>query len=611
MAYYGNMLVDPRTNARYVEVLQTGSTPQLRAGHRYGRVRDDDSDNSHRKLPIAITADRFYSMVKYAGVATTVALLTIVIIGSSMVFNNNYTNTLFFVNTFLTQYDNANSLTWPVLTNNTWSALTRSTSPYTDVKFEQKYECFYQAGIAGPNGPVNSVMCSTFTNAADWTNCLKLNYNALLSICATTNYYNYKTLWPTSAQYQTCIANNFNITRQQYNAFDQCLKTDLWPLFDIAQDIDSPYLLGSFNWMLLLSTGLFIYTMFALWTCSPFDGAEEAAVIQYGKPTGRWARMSMTWSGIAAVGILIWTIITLCLVYRASTFAYNTGTNAAMNNVGAGLLIFFVSFLALIYFALELLEFYDGYDRDGLKRAHITESRLNEYTPNPSKAFDVYVKDPSKVADRYTPILMVAWADAYMCDALIYTGLIGATAHVSTADVYSVFGWILLYRLIQSGAVRLFYEAYIHNEGENAIVNDSKMNGLRNTNSDSFPTKIAALAYHLAATFCLIEVCFIIFNPNKASVDYSLLIYMVIFGLLIPEVLRTIGHLCVAFMNGRDHSIPILLFTQFIWWWDVAVRLVLFCFVLWGPTGTGGTYPFLSDQYTSMTTTLAFAGTNN
>ena len=63
-------------------------------------------------------------------------------------------------------------------------------------------------------------------------------------------------------------------------------------------------------------------------------------------------------------------------------------------------------------------------------------------------------------------------------------------------------------------------------------------------------------------------------------------------------------------MREGDHSIPVLVVYQFIWAWDVLIRVIMLFVVFWGTVDMPGTYNFLSDQYTSMSTTLAFSGIN-
>ena len=573
----------------------------------YSKKVKDHARGIYEKLPIGPNFERFYDSLKYAGFFASLFLFVMVFVIGVMFLAGPYSPYLFMTNTFLVQYDNDNNITWPILTTNTWSGLARTVSPYTDIKTEHKYECLFQAKAAP--------LCNSYDNIADWYTCLKASYSSALTACATTNSYNYKTLWPTTAQYQSCVSNYFAFGRQQYNAFDSCLKTDMWPLFEYPQDIDSTYLLGSYNWMLLLLTGSIIYAMFAFWTSSYKDGSKEHAVIRYGKPAGGWfTRMNTPWVVVGTAGLVLWSILLAVIVYRGSGTVPSTTSAAYYTNTGAGLLVLFASSVALVYFVLELVEFYDGKDRDDSRRkVHpSSESRLGEYTTNPSRPFRE-ITSKEQTAEEYAPILMVAWSDAYLADALIFTGVMGATLQVFTSDVWSVFTWILLYRLLQSAAARLIYEAYVKNDAE-VLENHCKISktgpeAIGGAYAAQFSLKISALAFHLAGTLCAFELFMIIFNPNRALWDYTFFFWITILGLLVPEFIRTVFNLYIAMRDG-DHSIPVLVVYQFIWAWDVLIRVIMLFVVFWGTVDMPGTYNFLSDQYTSMSTTLAFSGIN-
>ena len=576
----------------------------------YSKKVKDHARGIYEKLPIGPNFERFYDSLKYAGFFASLFLFVMVFVIGVMFLAGPYSPYLFMTNTFLVQYDNDNNITWPILTTNTWSGLARTTSPYSDVKAEHKYECLFQAKAAP--------LCNSYDNIADWYTCLKASYSSALTACATTNSYNYKTLWPTTAQYQSCVSNYFAFGRQQYNAFDSCLKTNLWPLFEYPQDIDSSYLLGSYNWMLLLLTGAIIYAMFAFWTSSYKDGSKEHAVISYGKPAGGWfTRMNKFWVIICTAGLVLWSILLAVIVYRGSGSVPTTTSAAYYTNTGAGLLVLFASVVTLVYFVLELLEFWEINQKTFDDTGHEgTGSRLGEYTTNPSRPFrNITTKE--QVAEEYAPILLVAWSDAYLADALIFTGVMGATLQVFTSDVWSVFTWILLYRLLQSAAARLIYEAYVKNEAEVVAghYKDSKApyvhshETMEKASTTQFSLKISALAFHLAATLCAFELFMIIFNPNRALWDYTFFFLITILGLLVPEFIRTVFHLYIAMREG-DHSIPVLVVYQFIWAWDVLIRVIMLFVVFWGTVDMPGTYNFLSDQYTSMSTTLAFSGIN-
>ena len=62
--------------------------------------------------------------------------------------------------------------------------------------------------------------------------------------------------WPTANTYANCVNNGMSSgTRQNLNALKSCIKSDLWPLYEVPLDVDTGYFLGAFSWPLMMVTG--------------------------------------------------------------------------------------------------------------------------------------------------------------------------------------------------------------------------------------------------------------------------------------------------------------------------------------------------------------------
>lgn len=148
-----------------------------------------------------------------------------------------------------------------------WNGLPRNTLTfYTDEKSDHLYECLWisQQGWS---------MCNqSAATVSTYQQCLNANYGTVLTSCnPSVNTYN----WPTANTYANCVNNGMSGgTRQNLNALKSCIKSDLWPLYEVPLDVDTGYFLGAFSWPLFMVTGL--RARLPIFLVSPFNPVSQA-----------------------------------------------------------------------------------------------------------------------------------------------------------------------------------------------------------------------------------------------------------------------------------------------------------------------------------------------
>ena len=596
----------------------------------------------------------YYSGVKMlSAVVTICCLLVAFVLLVLMVYLDSMDNQQYVVNTFFTEDYSTDTYSWPVLPSS-WSGLPNQPPPVGQL-FNHYYECL-QISQAGFN------LCPNASTTAYQT-CLNANYLSNLSAC---NIYSsaYQSAWPAPGPYGKCISSAFGFNKSQYDAFSVCLRLDVWPLYAVPQDIDSPLFLGSYNWALFAVISFFIFSAFAVYTFWPVD-FEESLMIEYGKPTGSWFnRLGLAWI-VTPISMMVVLIIFVFMVAFRIGGIWNQNnpypTTISTNSVA---ITFAGSYL--VYFLLEWLEYWEqtkGRAKQSPRVRHgeqqyasVPEEAaamsamrsmfyLGAANPDPAEASKRLLKH-DQVLEYYTPTLMVAWADAYVADALFLLAFLGSTLQVDTDDAYNVFWGILFYRLAHCAVARLIYEAYIKNDAESQTAHDAKkQNGifgggkqkteaslgflnppqLQNQHARGydqmaghvkyarnavFSAKVQALSIHVAAVLCLLDVLTILFNPNKVYVEYTMLQMVVVFCFIIPEALRFCGHVIVAVMSWQDYTLYIAFFVQTIWCWDLMLRLI-FLLLLYVDVGgnTPGSRMFLTNHVINLTTGITFLQT--
>ena len=563
-----------------------------------------------------------------ASVATVFLLVVLSIASSATVFTDNSDSAVYLTNTFYTSNDIEQNVSWQVLTSQSWNGLARPASgaSYAPLPFEHFYECMWvtQLGYGLCNSSAVTASVSTYKV------CLDSNYGSQLTTCANTPGGGALS-WPTSNQYSQCINNALgNNALSTLNGFRTCIRENPWPLYEIPQDIATPFFLGSYSWPLFVLTSLFLLFVFGLYTFYPIDW-EDVTIVEHGKPASRFVRLGMLWSGLALLVAIFWLIIVLLITFRGtpvSTSWPNNYTNFYPSTHQTNVIMVITTFSVVFYFLFEASEYGDrlekpkGYQNlpddngdgpigprrpDGTFRQLSSQLQIpglasmggNTAPPNPmgyyfpSNAEDKYeVNTVEKAARNEAPVLLKTWTDGYLLDPLFFVGLVGATMQVFTADVYNIFFCLLFYRIAHVGLARVVHFAYV----SYGMVNVEAMAA----------TKAFGLALHLAGICALVVPFYIIFDTTRMLNEYSLLVNSFVLCIIIPETLRLLGHLYLAIASPTKSALYVLTVAQFIWCWDLVVR----CFILWylllpyGFAGARGTKSYLLSGMQSISLIL-------
>jgi len=582
-----------------------------------------------------LVANWIYFILKVlASVATIFLLIVLIMVGTTTITGDNSDSAVYVTNTFYTSNDNEQNISWPVLTSSSWNGLPRPNNGLSygaGLQFEHFYECMWvaQEGWGLCNGSAASV--------ATYTTCLTTSYSSQLASCAPSGQ---PALWPTSNQYSQCInAGLGGNVLWNLNAFRTCIKEDLWPLYEVPQDVTSNYFLGAYSWPLLLVTSLFLLTVFALYTIWPVDW-EDATVVEQGKPASSFVRLGMAWSGIAILVAAVWLIVALLIAFRTGGVWPNNNVNLYPSTQQTNVVMVVTTLSVIFYFLFDASEFqassssraYErGQDAQGEKgdgppiwrntdngdsewaygrQAKIPvpfsmgpgaapggANALGYFFP-PGTQPDYQVSSLELAGRFYSPVLLKTWSDAYLLDALFVAGVVGGTLQVFTADIFNLFFCILFYRIAHLGVSRAGYFAYISvfQLGDSQPQQEAKKEAIA-------ATKVLALAMHVAGLCALIVPIYIVFDSTRMLSDYSVLAATFYLCYIIPEVIRFIGHFLLSVLPAeylKDRALYILIFAQFIWAWDLIVRAVLLWLLLWGNSGSRGTKPYLTSGIQSI-----------
>ena len=232
-----------------------------------------------------------------------------------------------------------------------------------------------------------------------------------------------------------------------------------------------------------------------------------------------------------------------------------------------------------------------------------------------------YNVDHDNIARVYVPPLTTVWADSYVVDPLFVLGMIGGIGQLTTDDAWNLFFLVLFYRVCHMILARLIYEAFVADDKNEGILKTQKIvhNG-GYTNSEKrnalFGIKVHALAVQVAAWYFLVSALVILWDKEKSFTRFSLLTWFSWLGFLIPEILRSILHIVLQaqeFMSAvnptsitRDPwGMVILTVSQFIWTWDMAVRLCYTMVIYFNADADYmGTKAWLQDNYQALVVSL-------
>ena len=584
---------------------------------------------------VSLTMNWVYFIFKVIiAIFTILGLVLAAIIAAGMFSYDGPDFKVFLTNTFYTTQSTDNNVSWTVLTQPV--DIQNRNTPYTDIKFEHFYECMYYSHLAydapGPGGS-----CKNDT-LVDYTSCAHSRYDSLLTSCTSGPLG-----WPTSNQYTSCVNIAMGGNRKTLNALRTCVRVRPWPLFEVPQEVDSPLFLGCFSWPLVMLTGFILFVAFGVYTVYPVDW-EDVTYIEYGKPIRKMglSRMGLLWLGLAALIAIGWAIVGVLISFRTGSAWPDTNATPFPGTQSTNILVVSSSAIAVFYFLIEFSEYFDrkvfarpeeeNRPKAGAHMAHPMSmipgniimnamgytqgttaaggGQLGYYFPDPTA--EVVVGGLTAGAAQYTPVLLRTWADAYLFDVLFCVGAVGATLQLRTAEIYNIFFSLVCYRIAQMGMVRMIYESYVRGNFESGATNREKDQGYPETTATveenvALCTKINALALQFASICALMPLALITSNKYGILVEFKAIQDFIMYGVLLPEVLRVAGHLFLlvrtSFKDGGK-GVYILVFSHFLWMWDLGMRVFFLYLYFYGSSDYVGTKPFLVNRLQLVNATL-------
>ena len=545
---------------------------------------------------------------------------------------------LYITSTFLSARRVESNVGWPVTTERTLFRDPTKQYPLIDTTsstgygFTHFYECMHSARMA-------DLVCNFPDSFSDYYTCMTNSTPSplrnALSPCnvfpTVSNYSHYMT----SEDYLTClnwqpVLRNSISSRASRNVFRACLAKSQWPFVEFQLDVDSPTLLGSYNWALFLSVGFAIMTSFAVYSMS----WKEDGPVTKGEPS-YFMRLGLFWAWIAWLWNLGFFVVFLLVAFRETGNFENNGgvpTTVSTTLVTLGLLA-----LVLVYFGNELFgesqwEFLahalqgTGYHKIMKHKAYkrffdksatplmdptgnARGGELGAPMPGASRSYTI---SDMQVSKYYTPPLLATWADGYIADAVIFLGVAGATQQVTTDQAWNFFVLMGSYRLLNMMIARFLYECFMNNISLEESVNDSKFTikpvfltvGHENRHSDPhLSIRVMALSTQISAIYLYIAIAYLSFNPGSPLADFKLFREFVIFGFMIPEAIRILLHVyCHTWYFRSKASSWLLLNTHmFVWNWDIACRLIFLSIIMLNTDNSlQGTREYLQRQSNTL-----------
>lgn len=533
----------------------------------------------------------FFFVTKLASFLGIVAVVMSMVWVATVLFDDKIVRNTYGTTTFFTSLDKSNIDAWQVLSQ-AWSELSKPT-PTTDIKFNHYFECWFAAGVL-------STVC-TNSSVAEYKTCVTSKYPTQLTTCSNAHDEALHSS-PSFNEYTRCIQSSFALDRSTSDALRICLRTNLWPLYESPEQTDSWNFLGSYNWMIFLTVGFALFATFVLYTGGFVMNAEALEIVTPGKPAKN-GPLSYSVTGICAVLSFLFFLYFLINAYRAPT---STSTYILPNSIATNNIMILTSIIVFVYFVVELLEMWNPSEvRDMIKIVY-SNNNMNKAIIQAHNMPHAATYDPSwkSTINNYYPALTLAWADGYMLDPVIVAGVIGATQQVNTAILYQIFVAVFTYRLAHTAVARFMYEGYIYNPDEAEGKFTKERTGAR---LELYAVRMQAMFMHLSATMALVMLWYILTNTNYIMSEFTLVYLMLYLWFVVPEIIRLISHIIVAFKAvGTSDKYILMTSNYFLWVWDVLVRLIFIIIIFWGADSIPGTQYFLSTRLQNITDTVTY-----
>lgn len=236
-----------------------------------------------------------------------------------------------------------------------------------------------------------------------------------------------------------------DITTFQEDFLRQCISLDQQPRLTVMQDKHSTQYLGSFNAAIFLLTGAYIYMIFFIYTMFiPFFGKD----IQ-DKYKGSKLRISDDNEGVTRTGFRVTIVCFLLAAVLVIILAIFTWRDASQNidvpmNTHTATICFAFALAVLYYFGVEIWE-----------KIFIEDSENVAMGPR----LDLAMKGDAK--DNATALLIFPWAEsAIFTDTLIFVGLFGLQADVTTVEISTIFQATMYAAVLSVAYTYDYYEGY-------------------------------------------------------------------------------------------------------------------------------------------------------
>jgi hypothetical protein len=547
----------------------------------------------------------FFLFMNMALTGVGISCFVIAIVAASWtMFRDVHQRQIYQTTTFLTTTDKNYPDSWQILTQ-THNKIPSFTTT-TDIVFDHYFDCWFAAGVANK-------VC-TNTSVSDYKSCISTNYATLLATCATTNQSSY--ISPSLNQYVQCVNTGLSLTRQSQNGFEICLRTHPWPLYETPQDVDSEYWLGSFNWMQFLTIGLLLFSCFALYTGDFVFFYENTDPIEKAR-TAYNGVLALVLSSVGFLVSCIPLIYALISAFRYSDQStlgnsYPYPSSVATNNVILPAAIFGFVFFGAEIIAYAYQWFMTKNQKMGYSKMTETQTLIGHTDARIPYSSEEQTKKLAEKTAMYFPSITTTWADAYLLDIVMFTGIIGSTMQLSTVIAYQVFIALCMYRFCQTSLVRLLYEGYIHKSIESRT-NPEHISAPQN-NKNKYCVRQQAVFMHLATIMSLITFVTLLMNSNLMFNEFGMLQLSLWAWFVIPEFLRLALHLIIATSGVKYYDedkgglteTQMILCYYAIWIWDVVIRLITVSVIVWGTSATYGTAAFWDERLINITETIAY-----
>jgi hypothetical protein len=537
----------------------------------------------------------FFVFSKISMVLGLAALVIAIIALSIVMFKDDFTRRTYETTTFLTTIDRDSIDSWQVLTQ-PWSMLSKA-NPTHDVQFNHYFECWHMAKIAW-------TQCDNAT-VADYKTCINTKYSTQLGVCANSSEPNSNS--PSMNGYAQCVNNFLHPSRKSLNAFKICLRTNVWPLYEEPQSIDSWYLLGSFNWMTLFAFGFALFACFVVYTAGVWSEESMNASVEE-VPTSA-GPLGKGVASFCAAATLLFLIYFLVNAYRLQDNSALGTTNVYPNSAATNMIMMPVTMLVFAYFAAELLTmFVNTKTYNDIRTKYFPVNNTSQqsmleahHMPHARMPKASHVRE---IVNKYFPALTLIWTDAYLIDAVILIGILGATQQISTSLLYQIFITALIYRILKTATARFVYEGYIKNPDEKRV---SKGKANKTTNVEIFAVRLQATFLYIAGFITIIMLYFLLSNTNTMISEFQLVQMFFLFGYFIPELIRIIAYIYISSQSDPVMAETVILNVEyFVWIWDVTLRLIYVIIICWGYDTIGGTQNFLATRLNNITSTITY-----